>query len=506
MVFWFWFWLLLLGLITYFILQQRVARLTRTPVWLLWLVLMTPAFIWVAWSQTRGASKQVPIAVAVGSFVVCLVAYWLLVYLGRRQIEKPKDSSSEASADSDSQNPDETKILSQARLLDESEEVQLRECFPWTAYPLHRIDYRPQSAICRGQLRAKPEVAYQKIRKNIEAKFGDRFIIIFQEDFDGKPLFIIIPNPHRTETGVTANPSIAPSTEDPLTKPALSFGLALITLFTTTWMGTQIAGFTLTDMQSSPVLLLQGLPYGLALMAVLGIHELGHYLAAVFYKIPANPPYFIPFPTFLGTLGAFVRIRTPMPNRKVLFDISIAGPLAGLVVTIPILIWGLALSTVVDLPEKGGGMLSIDALNPTFSLLLTLLTKLTLGSEFAASRAIALHPIAVAGYVGAIVTAFNLMPVGQLDGGHIVHAVFGQRTGAVIGQIARFLLLALSLMQPDLLLWAIFLFFIPIIDSPALNDVTELDNWRDLCGFLALGILLLIILPAPPLVTNLLNL
>ncbi|NER39898.1 MAG: site-2 protease family protein [Oscillatoria sp. SIO1A7] len=498
------FWLLLLGFITYFILQQRVARLTRTPVWLLWLVLMTPAFIWVAWYQTRGASKQMPIAVAIGPFLLCLLAYWLLVYLGRRQIEKPMDSS-EASADSEYQNPEETKTLSQVRLLDKNQEALLRDCFPWTVYPLHRIDYRPQSAICRGQLRAKPEMAYQKVRQNIEAQFGDRFLIIFQEDFDGKPLFILVPNPHRAETGDSANPYIASPKEQSLGKPALALALALITLFTTTVVGTQIAAVPVGDLPSNPVLLLQGLPYALALMAVLGIHELGHYFAAAFYKIPANLPYFIPFPAFLGTFGAFVRIRAPMPNRKVLFDVSIAGPLAGLLVTIPILIWGLGLSTVVDLPERGG-MLSIEALNPTFSLLLTLLTKLALGSEFAADRAIELHPIAVAGYVGAIVTAFNLMPVGQLDGGHIVHAVFGQRTGAVIGQAARFLLLALSLMQPDLLFWAIFLFFIPIIDSPALNDVTELDNWRDFCGLLALGVLLLIILPAPPLVTNLLNL
>lgn len=126
------FWLLLLGFITYFILQQRVARLTRTPVWLLWLVLMTPAFIWVAWYQTRGASKQMPIAVAIGPFLMCLLAYWLLVYLGRRQIEKPMDSSG-ASADSEYRNPEETKTLSQMRLLDKNQEAQLRDCFPWTA-------------------------------------------------------------------------------------------------------------------------------------------------------------------------------------------------------------------------------------------------------------------------------------------------------------------------------------------------------------------------------------
>jgi membrane-associated protease RseP (regulator of RpoE activity) len=97
------------------------------------------------------------------------------------------------------------------------------------------------------------------------------------------------------------------------------------------------------------------------------------------------------------------------------------------------------------------------------------------------------------------------MPVGQLDGGHIVHAMFGQRTGAIIGQITRLLVLALGLLQSDLLVWAIILLFMPVADEPALNDVSELDNWRDLWGFLALVLLVSIVLPAPSTITGLLS-
>ena len=113
-----------------------------------------------------------------------------------------------------------------------------------------------------------------------------------------------------------------------------------------------------------------------------------------------------------------------------------------------------------------------------------------------------LHPVAVAGCLGLVITALNLMPVGQLDGGHIVHAMFGQRRGAAIGQIARLLLRGLVFVQQEFMLWAILLFFMPVVDEPALNDVSELDNCRDLLGLLALALLVVIILPAPHAITQ----
>jgi membrane-associated protease RseP (regulator of RpoE activity) len=197
-------------------------------------------------------------------------------------------------------------------------------------------------------------------------------------------------------------------------------------------------------------------------------------------------------------------MRSPVPNRKALFDVGIAGPLAGFIVTLPLLMWGLAHSSVVPLSDASG-LLNFESLNPRFSFLLTVLSKWALGSQLTSEVAIKLHPIAVAGYIGVVVTAFNLMPVGQLDGGHIVHAMFGQRTGAIIGQITRLLVLALGLLQSDLLVWAIILLFMPVADEPALNDVSELDNWRDLWGFLALVLLVSIVLPAPSTITGLLS-
>ena len=178
--------------------------------------------------------------------------------------------------------------------------------------------------------------------------------------------------------------------------------------------------------------------------------------------------------------------------------------MSGFVATIPLLIWGLAHSQVVALPAQAE-TLDPNALNPKYSILLAILSKLALGARLTADKAIDLHPVAVAGFLGLVVTALNLMPVGQLDGGHIVHAMFGQRIGGAIGQIARFLLLGLALVQPGFWLWAIILFFMPVFDEPALDDVTELDNGRDFWGLLALGLLVSIIFPAPSFITNLLQ-
>jgi membrane-associated protease RseP (regulator of RpoE activity) len=243
-------------------------------------------------------------------------------------------------------------------------------------------------------------------------------------------------------------------------------------------------------------------------MTVLGIHEFGHYLAARRYRVQATLPYFIPVPPAaifpFGTFGAFIQLRSPIPNRTALFDVGIAGPLSGFVATIPVLLWGLANSEVVDITEQSG-ILNFDSFRPTASLLIALLSKLALGSALTIDHALKLHPVAIAGCLGLIITALNLMPVGQLDGGHIVHAMFGQRTGAMIGQITRLLVLALALIvQRELFLWAILLFFMPVVDEPALNDVSELDNVRDLLGLLALGLLVVIILPAPQLLAQIL--
>ncbi|MEA5576566.1 site-2 protease family protein [Anabaena sp. UHCC 0451] len=492
MTFWF---LLLLGLATYLIVQRSVAHITRTPVWLLWLVLMTPAFILTSWTLIYGAEKSPPPGLIIWPLILSLLLYWILFLSGHRVPENTQ-SQTQATALQSTNNSTTTEPLP-VRPIEPAEETNLRNCFPWSVYYIQNIEYRPQAVVCRGQLRTKANQAYQQIKANIEGQFGDRFLLIFQEGMDGKPFFVLVPNTQAAKQNTKRS-------LDNLTQAATALTLLLLTLVTTTLMGSQIAGIELTKLKSDLTLLTNGLPYAFGLITILGIHELGHYFTARFHKIRSTLPYFIPVPFFLGTFGAFIQMRSPIPNRKALFDVSIAGPIAGFIATLPLLLWGLAHSEVVPLSEKTG-LLNPNALNPKYSILLALLSKLALGSELTAKSALDLHPIAVAGFLGLIVTALNLMPVGQLDGGHIVHAMFGQRTAVAIGQISRLLLLILSFVRQEFLLWAILLLFIPLIDEPALNDVTELDNKRDILGLLAIALLLLIVLPLPEVLARVLQ-
>jgi len=493
--------LLLLAGITYLLVRRSASGLTSTPIWLLWLVVMTPAFTWTLWLLLMGEEEPIPILLILIPFLISPLLYFWLLQRGR-QDRTPENSTvatnkeplqtqlDHSSPEKDSENSQST------RLLTHSEEEKLKRCFPWEVYYLQNVDYGGQAVLCRGKLRTVPEKAYQKITNNVQNQFGDRFLILFQESLQGEPFFALVPNPKQEK--------VKNKTDDDLNKPWLAFGLAIITLFTTTIVGANLAGVSSEAFQANPELLRQGLPYALTLMWILGCHEFSHYCTAIYYKIRATLPYFIPVPFFLGTFGAFIQMRSPVPHRKALFDVAIAGPLGGFIMTVPLLLWGLSLSEIVSLSEDSA-LLNINSLDPRSSLLMTVFCKIALGSEFGAEAALDLHPVAIAGYIGLIVTALNLMPVGQLDGGHIAHAIYGQRTAVIIGQIARFLMLLLALAEPSFLIWAIILFFMPLIDEPALNDVTELDDFRDLLGFLALTLLVMILLPLPATLTDLLN-
>jgi membrane-associated protease RseP (regulator of RpoE activity) len=496
------FWLLLLGALTYFIVRRSVANVTKTPVWLLWLVMMMPAFIWTGWVIFNQDDQGIPLLLLILPFMVSSVLYLLLVQWGRPVQPAVKPSAQSAAQMPEMPiNPVDPRPVLQP--INKEEEASLQNCFPWSVYYLQSIEHRPQALICRGHLRTSPDEAYKTVRTNIESHFADRFLLVFQEGANGKPFFALVPNP-QAKPAVSAQ---ALNATDQPTRPLVALGLLLATLLTTTLAGTLMANPNLETLPNSFSILQMGLPYGLALMAILGTHELGHYFAARRYKIRATLPYFIPVPPAsifpFGTFGAFIQLRSHVPNRKALFDVGIAGPLAGFIATIPILLWGLAHSTTAPLTEESG-ILNFESFKPSASLLLALLSKLALGGTLTADTALKLHPVAIAGCLGLVITALNLMPVGQLDGGHIVHAMFGQRRAATIGQIARLLVLGLSFVQREFLLWAILLFFMPVIDEPALNDVSELDNRRDFMGLASLVILVMIILPAPHAITQIL--
>jgi membrane-associated protease RseP (regulator of RpoE activity) len=491
------FWtLLILGAFFYLTLQRTITKVTRTPVWLCWLTLMLPAFLLLAHDYLGGKKESVWIVLFISSLFVCPIIYYWLVAKGKIQPE-PETLRSQVETNSEASNSkDPQKDSVPIRPIAKNEETILRNCFPWSVYYLQQIDYRPQGIVCSGKLQTVPEKAYQTIEKNIEKAFGDRFFVIFQESFQGQPFFALVPNPYNQ----TAEQKI----DFQLTRPIFALFLLLLTIVTTTLIGVSISGISPDRLESDPRLILQGLPYSLGLVAILGIQELSQYLVCLRYKIQTTLPYFIPLPFFLGTFGAFRQRRSPIPHRKAIFDIAFVGCLTGLILTVTILFWGLSLSEVVDISKKAT-LFSFDAIDPRFSFLFSVLSKWAIGNELITGKAINLHPLAVAGYIGSIVMAVKLIPIGSLDGGQIVHAVYGQKIAVIVAQVTRILIFILSLIHPSLFVWTIIVWLMPILDRPALNDVTELDNKRDILGFAILVLLVIILLPLPNSVASWLN-
>ena len=231
--------------------------------------------------------------------------------------------------------------------------------------------------------------------------------------------------------------------------------------------------------------------FALPLMMILSVHEMAHYMAAKKHGVAASLPFFIPAPFILGTLGAFISIREPIPSKKALLDIGFAGPIAGFLIAIPILCIGLVLSGDVPVPVQnetiqGGTMLiGTSALFEAFMVL------------FQLPNGAGIHPLAFAGWVGFFVTALNLLPVGQLDGGHIARALLGDFSRwAGYGAIGAMLVLGL-LYSGTWLFFALLIMFMGLRHPPPLNDVTILSNGRKAVGVAAALMLVLCFVPVP---------
>jgi membrane-associated protease RseP (regulator of RpoE activity) len=240
-----------------------------------------------------------------------------------------------------------------------------------------------------------------------------------------------------------------------------------------------------------------GLPYAFGLMAILGVHELGHYFTARHHEMNVTPPYFIPVPFALGTFGAFIQMKSPAPSRRALFDVAIAGPLAGLVVAIPALLIGLRSSTIVAAAPSGATDHMIGA-SVGSSVLFVLLAKIALGGAIGSGHILRLSPLAFAGWLGLFITALNLLPIGQLDGGHVARAMFGPRVGDTISRVALWSLFLLAIFAwPGLLMWAIIVFFIAGRGASPVEDVTPISFGQRSLGYLTFAILITILLPLP---------
>ena len=277
--------------------------------------------------------------------------------------------------------------------------------------------------------------------------------------------------------------------------------LFLLTIVTTTLVGAdQYAGYLADFKQSGPLpmsvsgLLLRGFWYSGTILAILGCHELGHYFACRYYDVDASLPYFLPVPiSITGTLGAFIRIREPIPQKRMLFDIGIAGPIAGFLVAVPTLFFGVAMSHVVKMPENFVGL---ELGEP---LLFKAVSWLLWGSV-PNGYSLNLHPMAFAAWFGLLATALNLFPIGQLDGGHISYAVLGPRSTVVTFAMLGVAVL-LTFFSASWIVWTglllVMLFMVGPHHPRVFDEEAPLDRTRLVLALCAVVIFILCFTPAP---------
>jgi membrane-associated protease RseP (regulator of RpoE activity) len=265
--------------------------------------------------------------------------------------------------------------------------------------------------------------------------------------------------------------------------------LFLVTALTTTVSGAVWNG---TPLEPSARFLVDGLPFSVTLLAILFTHEMGHYLMCRRYGVDASLPYFLPAPPLIfmwGTVGAFIRIRSLFPSRRALFDIGAGGPWAGFVLAVAATAWGLAHSTIAPAPIESGMIEFGD------SLLTRWLVWVLLDVD---SSRVILHPVAFAGWTGLLVTSLNLLPVGQLDGGHVLYAVFCGRLRIVSVMLIAFLVWLGIQGSGSWLVWAAILTSMLILGHPpTLDDDRPLGTARTLGAVASLLLFVVTFVPEP---------
>ena len=238
---------------------------------------------------------------------------------------------------------------------------------------------------------------------------------------------------------------------------------------------------------------LNALAFSISVMGILGTHELGHKIAAAYHGVRATMPYFIPFPSILGTLGAVIRIKSPVPTRNAAIDLGVSGPLAGFLVALPVSIIGLKLSVSLPagaIPPGQGGI--------TFgeNLLFLLIGKYVV--SFPSNGVVFLHPVAIAGWVGILVTFLNLIPAAQLDGGHIARAFLSERAHRYMTIALAFLLMAMSYLWVGWMIWGLLILLMGMAGNPgALDEVSPVSKGRLLLAIIAVVLFVLSATPAP---------
>lgn len=345
-----------------------------------------------------------------------------------------------------------------------------------TFFATETISYQ-EGAIFRGNLRGETEESYQKLSEKLKDSFGEKYRLFLVEGSEGKPVVIILP-----------------SSDDPQPTTLVQKNLALVllvgTVFTTLEAASILLGF---DLFKNWGRYIETLPIGLALWGIFIFHEVGHRVAAKRYDIKMSVPFFLP--TWrIGSFGAITRFESLIPTRNALFDVALAGPACGGILSFILLIIGLVLS-------HDGSLFQVPTQFFQGSILVGSLAKVVLGEQLQ-NAIVDVHPLTVVGWLGLVVTALNLMPAGQLDGGRIIQAIYGRKTArraTIITLVILGIVTIFSPANPIPLYWAVVILFLQRdLERPSLNELTEPDDTRAGWGLLALFLMLATLIPLSP--------
>jgi membrane-associated protease RseP (regulator of RpoE activity) len=445
--------------------------------WLQSVILMTP---WVIFFGLFAWGIYLNLATILLLLVGSVVAYiWLGSLLrSSKQDILPKEKKVEQST-SPLPNPGalDNAVLSESIPIPEEDLKKLQSIFGIdTFFTTQTIPYQ-EGAIFRGNLRGEADVVQPCLAERLKAHFGNKYRLFLVEGVEAKPVVIVLPSSNDPQ----------PMT---LGQKNLALVLFIATIVTTLEAGGILLGF---DLFSNWPRYLEPLPLSLGLWSILIAHEMGHHLIAKRYNIRLSLPFFLP--TWqIGSFGAVTRFESLIPHRSALFDIALAGPACGGLVSFILLILGLILS-------HPGSLFQVPSQFFQGSILVGALAKIVLGDALQ-NPLVDVHPLTIVGWLGLVITALNLMPAGQLDGGRIIQAVYGRKIARRTTLATLIILGIVTLVNPSNpipLYWAVVIIFLQRdLERPSLNELSEPDDARAAWGLLALFLMLVTLIPLSP--------
>ncbi|CDN13196.1 Zinc metalloprotease [Richelia intracellularis] len=451
--------------------------------WLQSLVLMVP---WLVFFGLFAAGLYVNIA---GILLLLVVSTGLYIYLGRQLRAQGQDNilrqkaAERLATQSQEERQQEDEVQSQETL----EQLQpklisipgedlnnIKGIFGIDTFFVTKTTAYLEGAIFEGNLRGEPEATHNRLTASLKEGLDEKYRLFLVENRDGKPVVILLP-----------------SKNDPRPMTVVQKGFAGILFLATIATCMETSGILLNfDLFANPGRYMETVPIAIGVLIILLTHEVAHRVVANRYQVRLSLPYFLPA-LQLGSFGAITRFESLLPNRKILFDIALAGPAAGGILSLILLVVGLLLS-------HPGSLFQLP--NEFFqgSILVGSLARVILGSTVQSS-VVDINPLVIVGWLGLVLSAINLMPAGQLDGGRIVQAIYGRKTAGRTTFATVILLALVSLANPLAMYWVIVILFLQRnLERPSLNEISEPDDARAALGLLALFLMIATLLPLTP--------